>query len=85
MQHNKMVNSAKLDLDASKMAVWETISEGLPQFSSSAGFQDNIKQAIFLIPDFFGGDLTKKIPVTFGSQFNASLMLQGTVPIFNAP
>lgn len=85
VQHNKMVISAKLDVRASKMALWETISEGLPQVSTSAGFTDNIKQMVFLIPDFFGGHPENKIPMTLSSQFNTSLALQATVPLFNAP
>jgi hypothetical protein len=51
IQHNKMVISAKLDAKASKAMLWETISMGLPQISSSAGITDNLKQMVFLIPD----------------------------------
>ncbi|MFH0840984.1 MAG: TolC family protein [Bacteroidota bacterium] len=84
IQHNKMVISARLDLNASKMALWETISAGLPQVSSSAGLTDNIKQMVFLMPDFFGGTDTK-IPITMGSQYNASVGLQVSMLLFNAP
>jgi len=85
IQNNKMVISAKLDVQASRAALWETISMGLPQISSSAGITDNLKQMVFLIPDFFGGHPENKIPITMGSQYNASLGLQGTVLLFNAP
>lgn len=85
LQHNKMVISAKLDVQASKMALWETISAGLPQVSASAGLTDNLKQMVFLIPDFFGGHPENKIPITMGSQFNTSVGLQATMPLFNAP
>ena len=85
IQHNKMVISAKLDVEASKMALWETISAGLPQITTSAGFTDNIKQMVFLIPDFFGGHPENKIPMTLSSQFNTSVALQATMPLFNAP
>jgi outer membrane protein TolC len=84
IQHNRMVISARLDVNASKMALWETISMGLPQVSSSAGLTDNIKQMVFLMPDFFGGTDTK-IPITMGSQYNASVGLQASMLLFNAP
>jgi outer membrane protein len=84
IQHNKMVISARLDVNASKMALWETISAGLPQVSSSAGLTDNIKQMVFLMPDFFGGTDTK-IPITMGTQYNASVGLQASMLLFNAP
>jgi outer membrane protein len=84
IQHNKMAGSARLDLDASKMAVWETISSGLLQVSTGASFTDNIKQMVFLLPDFIGGT-DKKTPITMGSEYNSSLNLQAALPIFNAP
>lgn len=85
IQNNKMVISAKLDAQASKAVLWETISMGLPQISSSAGVTDNIKLMVFLIPDFFGGHPENKIPITMGSQYNASLGLQASMLLFNAP
>lgn len=85
IQHNKMVISAKLDAKASKAMLWETISMGLPQISSSAGLTDNLKQMVFLIPDFFGGHPENKIPITMGSQYNASVGLQASMLLFNAP
>jgi outer membrane protein TolC len=80
-----MVISAKLDAKASKAMLWETISMGLPQISSSAGITDNLKQMVFLIPDFFGGHPENKIPITMGSQYNASVGLQASMLLFNAP
>lgn len=85
IQHNRMVSAANLDIRSSKMALWEAISAGLPQVSSSAGFTDNIKQMVFLIPDFFGGDLTKKIAITMGSQYSSAISLQASMLLFNAP
>jgi outer membrane protein len=84
VQHNRMANSARLDYQASKAALWEMISSGLPQVSSSASFTDNIKQMVFLLPDFIGGT-DKKTPITMGSKFNSSLGLQASMAIFNAP
>jgi outer membrane protein TolC len=83
IQHNKSVRAARLDVQASKVAIWETISSGLPQINSSAGFTDNIKQMVFLLPDFIGGT-DEKVPITMGSQFNTQLVFQASMPIFNA-
>jgi len=83
LQHNKMTTSARLDVDASKMALWETISSGLLQVSGGASFTDNIKQMVFLLPDFIGGT-DKKTPITMGSKFNSALNLQAAMPLFNA-
>jgi outer membrane protein len=84
VQHNRMANSARIDYQASKAALWETISSGLPQVSSSASFTDNLKQMVFLLPDFIGGT-DKKTPITMGSKFNSSFALQASMAIFNAP
>jgi outer membrane protein len=85
IQNNKMVISAKLDAQSSKAMLWETISMGLPQISSTAGLTDNLKQMVFLIPDFFGGHPENKIEITMGSQYNTSVGLQASMLLFNAP
>jgi outer membrane protein len=85
VQHNKMVINARLDVQASRIAVWETISGLLPQISTNLGFTDNIKLPVFLFPDILGGDPTKKTPITMGSQFNTSGTIQATMQLFNAP
>jgi outer membrane protein len=85
IENNKMVISAKYDVQASKTAIWETISAGLLQISATTGMTDNIKQMVFLIPDFFGGNPDNKIPITMGTQYNSTLGLQATMPLFNAP
>lgn len=85
IKHNRMVISAKLDVEASKMAFWQTISAGLPQISSSAGITDNIKQMTFLIPNFLTPDPNDKTEITMGTQYNASLAIQASMPLFNAP
>ncbi len=85
VSNNKMVLAAKSDVLASKAAVWETISAALPQVSASGSFTDNLKLITTLIPDFFGGNPDKKIPITFGTQFNSSASVQASMLIFNAP
>lgn len=83
--NNKQILSAKSDVMASRMAVWETISAALPQVEASGSFADNLKLMTTLLPDFFGGDPTKKIAVQFGSQFNSSANVQATIVLFNGP
>jgi outer membrane protein TolC len=85
VQHNKIVISAKLDVEASKHALWETISAGLPQVEAIGSFTDNLKLMTTLLPgDFFQrpGEL---VPVTFGSQFNSGASIQASMLLFNAP
>lgn len=84
-RHNKSIISARLETQASEKARWEVVSGALPQVSYSAGFTDNIKQMVFLIPDFFSGNLDNKIPITMGTQYNSSLSLQANMLLFNAP
>jgi outer membrane protein len=85
LQHNKMVISGKLDVQASKSAIWETISEALPQVSASGSFTDNLKLMTTLLPGEFFGQPGTKIPVTFGSQFISSATVEASMLIFNAP
>jgi outer membrane protein len=85
IQNNKLLINSRLEVEASKMAIWETISNGLPQISANAGYTDNIKLPVYLFPDIFGPDPSKKVPITLGSQYNTSVSVQATMPIFNAP
>lgn len=85
LQHNKMVLTAKSDIQASKVALWETISAALPQVNASASFTDNLKLMTTLLPGEFFGKPGTKIPVTFGSQFNSSASVEASMLIFNAP
>jgi outer membrane protein TolC len=80
-----MVLNAKSDIQASKAAMWETISAALPQVSASASFTDNLKLMTTLLPGEFFGQPGTKIPVTFGSQFNSSAAVDASMLIFNAP
>jgi outer membrane protein TolC len=80
-----MVLNAKSDIQASKAAMWETISAALPQVSASASFTDNLKLMTTLLPGEFFGQPGIKIPVTFGSQFNSSAAVDASMLIFNAP
>ena len=85
LQHNKAVLSAKLDVQASKMALWETISAGLPKIDGTGTFNDNLKLMTTLLPGEFFGQPGTKIPVTFGSQFNSGASIQASMVLFSAP
>jgi outer membrane protein len=83
--NNKMVRSAKSDVEASKAAVWETISAALPVLDATGSFTDNLKLMTTLLPGDFFGRPGEKVPVTFGSQFNSSATVQASMLLFNAP
>jgi outer membrane protein TolC len=85
IQNNKLVLSAKSDVAAAKVAVWETISAALPAVDASGSFTDNLKLMTTLLPGEFFGQPGTKIPVTFGSQFNSSASVQASLLLFNAP
>jgi outer membrane protein TolC len=84
MQNNSQVLSAKLDVLASKAAVWETISAALPQVNLSGSMMDNLKLTTTLLPGEFLGQPGTKVPVTFGSQFNSSGSVEASLLLFNA-
>ena len=85
IQHNKTVQAARLDLEAAKLAIWETVSTGLPQVNASGAITDNLKLMTTLLPGEFIGQPGTKVPVRFGSQFNSSFGMQATMLLFNAP
>ncbi len=85
IQNNKLMISSRMDVEASKIAVWETISRALPQVDLSGSFTDNLKLMTTLLPGDFFGQPGTKVPVTFGSQFNSGASVQASLLLFNAP
>lgn len=85
LMNNKMVLTARSDVQAARASVWETISAALPQVSASGSFMDNLKLMTTLLPGEFFGQPGEKIPVTFGSQFNSSGSIEASLLLFNAP
>lgn len=83
--NNKMMVSSRMDVDASKVAIWETISNALPQVTATGSFTDNLKLMTTLLPGDFFGKPGEKVPVTFGSQFNSGATIQASMLLFNAP
>jgi outer membrane protein len=72
-----------LDVEAAKKKLRETLADGFPQINSNLGYLNNLELPTVLIPDFFGGDLTKKIPVQFGTQHNANFSITVDQKIFD--
>ena len=85
IQHNKMVISSIMDLEASKLALWETVSVGLPQVNASGAFNDNLKLMTTLIDGTFFGKPGEMVPIRFGTKYNSSASVQATMLLFNAP
>ena len=85
LQNNKMVISARMEVEESKMALWETISAALPQISSSASFNDNLKLMTTLIDGTFFGRPGEMVPLKFGTKYNSSASIQASLLLFNAP
>jgi len=83
--NNKMAKSARMDVEASGISVWETISSALPRVEATGSFTDNLKLMTTLLPGEFFGQPGEKIPVTFGSQFNSGASVQASMVLFNAP
>jgi outer membrane protein len=85
VRNNKMVKGARYDVDASKVAIWSSISNVLPQINSSGSFDDNLKLMTTLLPGEFFGKPGTMVPVTFGSQFSTTATVQASILLFNAP
>jgi len=85
IQNIKLMISSRMEVEASKIAVWETISNALPQVSATGSFTDNLKLMTTLLPGDFFGKPGEKVPVTFGSQFNSGASIQANLLLFNAP
>ena len=83
--NNKTVIAARQDIEASRVAIWETISNALPAIDASGTFTDNLKLMTTLLPGDFFGKPGEKVPVTFGSQFNSGGSVQASMLLFNAP
>jgi outer membrane protein TolC len=85
IQNNKMMITSRMEVEASRVAIWETISNALPQVTATGSFTDNLKLMTTLLPGEFFGQPGTKIPVTFGSQFNSGASVQANLLLFNAP
>lgn len=83
--NNLTVQSARYDIESSRLAVWETISSALPSLAATGSITDNLKLTTTLLPGEMMGMPGEKIPVSFGSKYNSSGSLQASMVLFNAP
>lgn len=85
IDHNRAVITSKMDVDASRTALREMITNALPQINSSGNFTDNLKLMTTLLPGDFFNKPGEKVPVTFGSKYNSGVTIQAGLALFNAP
>jgi len=83
LRHSYNVQNSLLDVAAAKKKLKETAAGGLPQISAGLSYNDNLKLATSLIPNFFDGKPEEKIAVQFGTQHNASFNLSIQQLLFN--
>jgi outer membrane protein len=84
IENNLAIASARYDIEAAKLTLWETISAGLPQLNGSASLNDNLKLMTTLLPgEFMGMPPGTKIPVQFGSKYNSSFGAQASMLLFS--
>ncbi|MFW6139770.1 MAG: TolC family protein [Acidobacteriota bacterium] len=81
--HNYDTVKSRLDVEAARKKLRETIAGGLPQISSSLNYMNNLELATVLIPNFFEGKFDEKIPVQFGTQHNTTFTVQVNQLLFN--
>jgi len=81
--HSYDTRKSELDVASARQKLKETLYGGFPQVTSNISYNDNIKLATSLIPNFFENKLDEKIPVQFGTQHNASANIQVQQLVFN--
>jgi outer membrane protein len=74
--HGYDTRKSDLDVAAARQKIKETLFGGFPQVTSNVSYNNNLKLATSLIPNFFEGKLDEKIPVQFGTQHNATANIQ---------
>ncbi|MAP55638.1 TolC family protein [Altibacter sp.] len=73
LDSNYTALNARRDIAKAIKQKWETTASGLPQISADIAYQNNLKQPVTLIPgEIAGGDPGTFVPVTFGTEQNAS-------------
>ena len=83
VKNSYSTRSSALDVDIAKKKRWEYLSVGFPQVGGSIQYQDMIEIPTQLIPDIFTPDLSKTIPIKFGTQHNLTAGLTATQLIFS--
>lgn len=73
LDSNYTAINARRDIAKAIKKKWETTATGLPQIDANVNYNNNLKQPVTLIPaEITGGDPGTFVPVTFGTQQNAS-------------
>lgn len=73
MENNYSSVNAQKDIEIALKQKWEIISQGLPQVSATADYQNYLKQPVTLLPaEITGGEPGTFVPVTFGTQQNVN-------------
>jgi len=81
--HSYDAKKSQLELETAQQKLRETVASGLPQIAANINYNNNLKLATSLIPNFFEGKFEEKIPVQFGTQHNATANIQVQQLIFN--
>jgi len=81
--HSYDTRKSDLDVASARQKVKETVFGGFPQVSSNISYNNNLKLATSLIPNFFEGKPEEKIPIKFGTQHNASANIQVQQLVFS--
>lgn len=86
MAHQHDVINATYARQYAQEQIRQSTGALLPHANISGSFQDNLKLATSLIPDFFGNppDPSRKIPVQFGTKYTSSLSGQINQTVFNS-
>lgn len=81
--HSYDTRKSELDVASARQKIKETLYSGFPQITSNLSYNNNLKLATSLIPNFFEGKFDEKIPVQFGTQHNASANIQVQQLVFS--
>ncbi|AVR45026.1 transporter [Christiangramia fulva] len=69
IENNYQSQIAQKDVEKALQQKWEIISQGLPQITGSADYQNYLKQPVTLLPaEITGGEPGTFVPVTFGTK-----------------
>lgn len=84
LEHNYSAINAERDLVDAQKQKWEVIARGLPQINGAVSYQNQLKQAVSLIPgEIAGGAPGTYIPVVFGQPQSANASATLSQQIFD--
>jgi outer membrane protein TolC len=84
MQYNRTLQRASMELQKAHKEKWKTISIGFPQINANLQYQNNIEQAVSLVPaQFFGGNEGEFAELIFGTQQTAMANIELSQLLFD--